>query len=178
MCIYPKCPFAPVPICIHFGEIDIGHLGYPFSPNVHLPWCLFAPVPNSPKYAFSLNTHFPRYAFAPNIHFPKCQFAPSPLYLTPPPFARDPFVLVPNCPGPICPRIVQPAFICIAFIDPKAKSAWLSPGGAIKVAPTLPRTEISSSFQTRYCRDCVNSIFVSEKTDIVRLIISFLSPFR
>ena len=41
-----------------------------------------------------------------------------------------------------------------AFVDPKAKSVWLSPGGAIKVVPTLPRTEISLSFQTRYCRDC------------------------
>ena len=154
MSICPKCPFAPVPICKHLGKMNTGHLGYSFSPNVHLPWCLFAqvpisPVPNSPKYIFSPNTHFPRYPFSPNIDFPKCQFAPSPHYLIPPPFARDPFVLVPNCSGPICPRIVQPAFICIAFIYPKAKSVWLSPGGAIKVAPTLPRVEISLSFRTR-----------------------------
>ena len=167
MCIYPKCPFAPVPICMHLGEMDIGHLGYPFSSNVHLPQvlickhlgkmdtghlrypvrvlgvplfpkCPFALVPICTSAQFPQIYIFPKYPFlqkliCPKYSFPKCQFAPSPLYLTPPPFARDPFVLVPNCPGPICPKIVQPAFICIAFIDPKAKSVWLSPGGAIKV---------------------------------------------
>ena len=154
MSICPKCPFAPVPICKHLGKMNTGHLGYPFSPNVHLLWCLFAPVPISPGAQFPQIYIFSKYPFpqipiCPNIHFPKCQFAPSPHYLIPSPFARDPFVLVPNCSGPICPRIVQPAFICIAFIYPKAKSVWLSPGGAIKVAPTLPRIEISLSFRTR-----------------------------
>ena len=108
--LFPKCPFVPsahLPQC-PFVNIwgkraegtcgtPLGHLGYPFSPNVHclgayLLQCPFPPVPNSP------NIYFPQIPISPNIHlpqiviFPKCQFAPSSHLLTSPPFSRDPFV--------------------------------------------------------------------------------------
>ena len=77
-----ECPFVPVSICEHLGPMGIGHLGYFFPPNVHLPQvpiCLTAHLQTferkwAQKYLDIWGTPFPRMSICP-----KCPFAPLPI---------------------------------------------------------------------------------------------------
>ena len=92
---YPKCSVPIHPKFLQMGRKEnwawglrekrtLGGKGYrniralkvSLSPNVHLPWSPFAPVPISPvpnsrKYISSSNSHFPKYSFFPSANLPQ-----------------------------------------------------------------------------------------------------------
>ena len=136
-----------------FGEMDTGHLGYPFRklgvaypfpPNVH-----FSQMPICP------NAHFFRCPFVPNIHFFQQPICPTSPYISMPICPKCFFAIcpVPMCPGahlsqvpirPKCPFTLNSPYLQMPIFH-SAHHFPKSPFAPMPISPKCPFAQVPNS---------------------------------